>query len=302
MLSWLGFGALRATPADRERAAALGPIEELEPIESAVTFVARGAQTRGALPLSTERLDAALFSSRGRGYAPYNEDGAVLFRSSSGNLYLAVFDQAGGLGGSVRGAASGLAAARVSRCFRSLAPRQLEGSAVLAELKGALEETHLALVGRGEGEVTTGVVAVVTTGGDVLLATSGDSAALRFADDGEFREMTPVHGLEGPLGAGCLTHALGLMPEGPDVHSLRWHIGPGETLVLCSDGLLDSGVDRTEIGSLLSRATTMEDGVNELAGRVLRRMSLYRAKPDNLTMVAVRRRRSPEPRGAQAGL
>lgn len=291
MLSWLGIGSVRASAGDRARASSLEPVETLETFEDAITFVTRGNQTRGALPVATQELDAALYSSRGRGYAPYNEDGAVLFRDERGRLYLAVFDQAGGLGGKVRGAGSGIAAERLAKGFRALAGAPDSIEACRRALVGAMEDTHQVLIARGEGEVTTGVAAVVSGDGRAGLATSGDSAAIRFDAQGRFVEMTPLHEGEGPFGAGCLTHAMGLYPEGPDVRFFDWVLEEGGLLVLCTDGLLDSGLDRDEVGTLLVDAPSLEEGVNELARRILRRMSMYRAKPDNLTMVALRRKR-----------
>jgi serine/threonine protein phosphatase PrpC len=290
MLSWLGLGQVRARAAERAESEASSPVETVTDVSSVVTFVGGGAQTRGALPVTTEALEGAVYSSRGRGYAPYNEDAACLFRDHADGLLLGAFDQAGGLGGRVRGAASRLAAERAFVAFRALSGGAA-AETVERRLADALGDAHARLLERDEGEVTTAVLAALRPGGEAILATSGDSAALWFDAEGAFRAMTPLHEGAGPRGAGYLTHALGLVPEGPGVHTLMWHLEPGEVLLLCSDGLLDAGLDRGTVGAILTRASELEEGVNDLARRVLRRMGTYRAKPDNLTLVAARRRR-----------
>src|SRR5262245_60907936 len=121
MFSWLGFGALRASEPERQAALEGSRIEMLASPGTAATLVAGGRQTKGALPVRTPHFDGAIYSSRGRGYARYNEDGAELFCDERGRMYAAVFDQAGGLGGVVRGEASQLAAVRVFRAFRRIA-------------------------------------------------------------------------------------------------------------------------------------------------------------------------------------
>ena len=53
-------------------------------------------------------------------------------------------------------------------------------------------------------------------------------------------------------------------------------------------GLLDSGLTAEEVGAMLIEADSAEGAVNRLATRVLRMMTTLRAKPDNLTIVAIK--------------
>jgi serine/threonine protein phosphatase PrpC len=256
--------------------------------DKAPTMVAGGAQTSGALPVQCAHFDGAIYSSRGRGYARYNEDGAELFVDDRDHLYAAVFDQAGGLGGRIRGAASQLAARETFDAFKKIAkaPAAADPAPPMVE---AVMLAHLSLVQRAEGEVTTAVLLVARPDGCTLVS-SGDSAGLRFDREGHFIDQTMKHEAPTPYGVGALTHALGLVPEEPTPDTYRWPLGRGEWIVLCTDGLLDAGLDGNEVGAILKKANSAEDAVNTLATKVLRRMILMKAKPDNLTIVAVKGR------------
>ncbi len=299
MFSWLSIGGVKASAADRAASLALRPLEELGEAKEQVTFVAGGKQTKGALPVKTKHFDAAVYSSRGRGYAHYNEDGAELFVDKQGNIYGAVFDQAGGLGGDVRGAASELAALSIFQAFKKVAAGEYakeqwegggnaEAGGVGEGLRRAIESAHEKLVQRGEGEVTTGV-SLVTQGKYAYLVNSGDSAAIHLDAKGNLRTLTKQHEAEGPYGAGCLTHAIGLVPELTHADGYKWALNPGDWLLLCSDGLLDAGLGAEGIGTALQEAETAEEAINYLVKRVLRAMSLMKAKPDNLTILLVKK-------------
>lgn len=287
LFPFFGLGKVEASAGDRALALATPTLEHLDDPEAAVTFVAGGKQTRGALPVRTARLDGALYSSRGRGYARYNEDGAALFADEAGELYAAVFDQAGGLGGVVRGAGSGVAARHAARAFRRLATGAGTEDIPKTLVEDAIMGAHRELVGRQEGEVTTAVLAV-TRGDTVHLMNSGDSAAFHFDARGRHLGQTRQHEHPTPYGIGALTHAVGLEPEGPNAEAYAWTLSPGHWVLMASDGLLDSGLGPDEWGQTLVSAAHAEAGVNELVQRVLRRMTLMQAKPDNLTVVAFR--------------
>lgn len=287
--SWLLFGSVKASATARAEALASRTIEHMNDPNDAPTLVTGGKQTKGALPICSDLYDAAIYSSRGRGYARYNEDGAELFTDERGNMYAAVFDQAGGLGGRIRGAASDLAAKKVFTAFRKIAtaaPNSLDLSIPLID---AINDAHESLVARGEGEVTTAVT-VVAEKGRAILVNSGDSAAIQFDKNGAGKTHTDKHEVTSPMGIGCLTHAVGLVPEEPEPTAYEWPIETGDWLVLCSDGLLDAGLAVDELGGMLARAETAEAAVNEIATKVLKRMTLMQAKPDNLTIVAIRAR------------
>jgi serine/threonine protein phosphatase PrpC len=288
LASWLPFGFVRASASARRAALESLHIEELVDPDKASTLIAGGAQVGGALPVRSTAFEGAVYSSRGRGYARYNEDAGGLFADRRGAMYALVLDQAGGLGGKVRGQASQIAAHHIFDACQRVA-RSAEAptaDAVLGELAVAYDRAHRILVQRGEGEVSTAVSAVLRPG-EALLLNSGDSAALCFDARGHLKNETRPHEL-GPPNAGCLEHALGLVPEGPNAETYRWTLAPGDWVLLASDGLLDSGLSNDELGQLITGATDAEDATNRLTTTILRRMSTFRAKPDNLTLALVR--------------
>lgn len=287
VFGWLPWGSPRTTEVDRIEALQVAPIEELDTFEGVPTWVAAGAQTRGALPVVSEFYGGAVFSSRGRGYARYNEDAAVLLRDRRGWLYAAAFDQAGGLGGTVRGEASALAARAATEAFRQVAETNDPSESHIARrLEEAVWSAHHRLVERGEGEVTTAVMLVARPGQAVIL-NSGDSGALHFSK-GALVQRTRMHEASSPVAMGMLTHAVGLIPEEPGPETYIWTLEPGDWLVLGSDGLLDFGGEERELGGWLDLHPDPVNAVNEVVGRVLRRMSFMQAKPDNLTVVGLK--------------
>lgn len=284
LLSLFGLGELRAPEAERAAALEAGPIEGLTAPDGP-TWLAGGKECKGALPVKAAGLDAAIYSSRGRGYAHYNEDAAALYRDDRGHLYACVLDQAGGLGGEVRGQGSEAAARVLFSAFQGIA-REGPETDPLPALARAFQDAHQALLGRAQGEVTTAVAAVVRPGA-VYLMNSGDSAAQHFDAAGVKKQSTELHVLEGPQ-QGYLTHALGLSPEGPNPEDYVWALEPGDWLVLATDGLLDAELDAAAYARCLGPAKDAEHAVNRLASLVLRRMGTLRAKPDNLTMAVIR--------------
>jgi serine/threonine protein phosphatase PrpC len=278
---------VRASAASRAAALTASRIEEIvPPPDGAVTWLAGGKQTKGALPARSGRFDAAVYSSRGRGYARYNEDAAALFGDSAGRIYAAVLDQAGGLGGRVRGAASEMAAMRLFEAWQEIAKSKTPADETKLMIE-AMQKAHAQLVDRREGEVTT-AVALVAKENDAILVNSGDSGALHFDAKGQLKAATLMHEHDSPLAVGCLTHAIGLIPETALPDSYRWTLEKGDWILLCTDGLLDAGLSNAEIGDLLLTSSDAEMAVNKLCTRVLRMMSTLRAKPDNLSVVAVR--------------
>lgn len=288
LASWLPFGYVRASASARRAALASAHIEDIKDPDRASTLIAGGAQVSGGLPVKTSAFDGAIYSSRGRGYARYNEDAGGMFGDRRGWMYTLVLDQAGGLGGKIRGQASQIGAHHIFDAFRRVAcaERDTTVEAGLAELQIAFDRAHKILVQRGEGEVTTAVAAILRPG-EVLVLNSGDSGGMCFGADGALKNETLPHEL-GPPNAGCLEHALGLVPEGPNAAHYRWALSPGDWLIFASDGLLDSGLSAADIGQILGAASDAEDAVNRLTTVILRRMATFRAKPDNLTMAIVR--------------
>lgn len=287
LATWLPFGHVRASASARAAALASARLEALTSPEGAATLISAGKQTSGALPVKTRALEGALYSSRGRGYARYNEDAAGLFADERGKMYAFALDQAGGLGGKIRGLASAIAAAKLWQAARTIATTaDPSPSTITREILLAFESAHRTLLSRGEGEVTTAVMAVVAPD-HAMLVNSGDSGALHFSKRGEPKGATVPQEFDG-ANQGCLKHAIGLEPEGSAPETYRWTLAPGDWLVLASDGLLDAGLDDKEVGALLVESTGAEDAVNRIATTVLRRMGTFRAKPDNLTLIALR--------------
>ncbi|MFO0723727.1 MAG: SpoIIE family protein phosphatase [Myxococcota bacterium] len=295
LASWLPFGFVRASASARSAALQSGRIDALDSPEGAATFIVGGKQTDGALPVGTGKVDGAVYSSRGRGYARYNEDAAGLFADSHDNLFGFVLDQAGGLGGQVRGQGSAVAANHIfDACQRVAKNAHRSPDDLLKELELAYERAHKILVQRGEGEVTTAVSACVD-GAQLTLLNSGDSGAIHFGKDGQVKNATRPQEL-GPPNAGCLEHALGLVPEGPNPERYLWEAAPEDWLLLGSDGLFDSGLDEKELGRLLVASKSAEEATNRLCTTVLRRMGTFRGKPDNLSIVVMRVAPAPDPR------
>lgn len=296
--TWLPFGSVRAAGGDRRRALEQGPIETIDALERAATFLGHQRESEGALPVVTAQLDGAVSSCRGRGYARYDEDAAALFADARGWLHGVVLDQAGGLGGHVRGEASALGAKLVAEAQRAIARAGIDDA---DELRARLEDTyrqiHARLLARAQGEVVTCVTAIVADDRAHLVVT-GDSAAMAFDAEGRIKDHTVLQEA-GPPNAGCLAHALGLVPEGLKIDHYTWALAPGDWLVLASDGLLDAGLEHTEIGALLAEGKSAEEAANRLATTVLRRMSTFRAKPDNLTLLLVRRAGGAAPKATR---
>ena len=121
--TWLPFGFLETSASQREKALKTPCLEDIDDFSTALTCIADGRQSKSALPVESEYFQGAIYSSRGRGYARYNEDAGALFRDSQGRAYAVALDQAGGLGGRIRGRASALAADAILRGFQKLATK-----------------------------------------------------------------------------------------------------------------------------------------------------------------------------------
>lgn len=279
---------LRPGPAWLMRAAAVAaPPLEAGGARRSVTWLRGGAEYPAALPVRTGYFDGAIYSSRGQGYASYNEDAVGLFRNRCGHLFGFVLDQAGGRGGKVRGEGSAIASGSIVAAFEALAARAASDGDPLEWLSGAFDDAHHALLRRGQDEVTTAVAAVFHPTAVALLS-SGDSRALLFDAVGRVKERT-VAAVDA-ADPHRLTHALGLDPEGPGTVDYVWPLAEGDWVILATDGLFDAGLDDAVIGRYLWGANDAETAVNALARVVLRRMRDRSAKPDNLSLVVARRR------------
>ena len=285
--TWLPFGLLRTSAAERSAALESPDIEDLANFEDSIMLVADGRQTRTALPFKNQGFEGAIFSSRGRGYARYNEDGGALMGDKNNRVYAVALDQAGGLGGRIRGRASALAAKEILRACQSYATTKDEHLDPIETLLEAFLRAHRTLLERREGEVSTAVVALMEDE-TVYLVNSGDSGGVLYDRDGTIKSRTVMHEFPPPDQA-CLRHALGLEPEGCEPTPYAWQLEAGDWLLLGSDGLLDSGMVESELGEILAEMTSPEEAVNKLCTLILRKMGTLRAKPDNLTVVLLRR-------------
>ncbi len=272
----------RASSSARARALQGAQLEGFTPLKSMPTLIAGGRQTKGALPVRTGRFSGALVSSRGRGYARYNEDAAGLFSDARGDFYAAAFDQAGGLGGRVRGQASQIAAHAMTASFRNLVEEH-DTEVLSRGMQTAMRSAHTTLVERAQGEVTT-AVAAITRGRQLIVVNSGDSAALKFNKEGVYLTRTKMHEQDTIFGTPRLTHALGLGEATTD--SYLWTLEKGDWVFLGSDGFLDSGIGQDECRECIQSERSPENLVNRLSTLILQRMARATAKPDNLTLIA----------------
>jgi serine/threonine protein phosphatase PrpC len=262
-------------------------------------IIAGNRETRDTVyKLKSPILQAALHTDKGKNYSKdWNEDGALLLADARGRMYVGVFDQAGGIGKgdpTARGAASKIAAECLFEKAQVIA-RSGAGldEAAIAYLE-ALHEAHRQVLDRGFREATTFVGAMID-GNEALIVNVGDSGAMLFGAGGAHVASTVEHGM-GPFlfeGVG-LTHEDEDDPSRPPKHDLyRWRVEPGQLLVLGSDGLLDAGLTKEEIGKIVSGAGDAFEATRLLRDLVKQRMGTEAAKADNLT-IAVIQIRSPE--------
>jgi protein phosphatase len=145
---------------------------------------------------------------------------------------------------------------------------------------------------RGMG---TTLVAAVITAEDCVIVNGGDSRCYWMAE-GQLQQVTKDHSLvQEMVDAGLIdreqarthprrnviTRAVGMERRVPcDI--FRIDLRPGDTLLLCSDGLSNMVTDR-ELAGVLSHETELKD-----AGEKLLSMALERGAPDNVTVLLAR--------------
>ncbi|MBI2077263.1 MAG: protein phosphatase 2C domain-containing protein [Euryarchaeota archaeon] len=176
-----------------------------------------------------------------------------------------VFD---GLGGEPHGQEAAQAAASTLR------PALTAGTAaprLLAELNAAVGKT---------GGATTAVLALLsaeTPHRRVELFAVGDSAVYG-TSVGSWRVLLPRDGARGNVVTDYLGNA------GLRGHQASLDLGPGETLVLCTDGV-DGVVDESQLRPLVTERVA---GLDAAADQVMREV-WARGAPDNATLAVVRR-------------
>ena len=145
---------------------------------------------------------------------------------------------------------------------------------------------------RGMG---TTLVAAVITEEDCVIVNVGDSRCY-WMSEGQLQQVTKDHSLvQEMVDAGLIdreqarthprrnviTRAVGMERRVPcDI--FRIDLRPGDTLLLCSDGLSNMVTDR-ELAGVLSHETELKD-----AGEKLLSMALERGAPDNVTVLLAR--------------
>jgi serine/threonine protein phosphatase PrpC len=218
-----------------------------------------------------------------------NED-AVFAMESAG-----VFAVADGMGGHQSGS---LASRTIVENLALLAPESgLESAG--AALRAVLYEAHDRLIGLGLAKVpvsTVGatVVALATDGRGYVCYWAGDSRAYLWRS-GIIEQITRDHSLVQQMVDGgiltaaeaenhpdshIVTRALGA-PGKLELDETRGTLGPGDVLLLCSDGLTRS-VPIAEIAAALG-----EETIEHAADRLLSD-ALARGAPDNVSFVIVR--------------
>ncbi len=243
---------------------------------------------------------AAIFSVRSPTRTTPNQDAAALVPFGPRAAVLVVAD---GVGGAQSGAH---AAEIVVRAVQAgLAAALDSGRALRGALLDAVESANRAVVDLGVGAATT-LAAVALEDGRVRPYHAGDSLILLMGQRGRIKLQTVSHSPVGfAVEAGLLDEREALHHQDRHLVSnvlgsadMRLEIGSArelaerDTLLLASDGLTDN-VHLDEIVDLL-RAGPLEERVAALAAEARRRMEEPIAgepsKPDDLTLVAFRRR------------
>lgn len=246
-------------------------------------------------------LEVAACTDSGR-VRPTNEDSYHVSRERK------LFVLSDGMGGAAKGeVASAMAVEVVSACFEQDAAAMFRDSAPPAEFSGEtnrlIHAIHMANrkiheegtrdpASRGMGAT---IVAARISGSGLSLAHVGDSRAYLFRAD-TLQQLTSDHSLVAEqIRQGLLTHqqaavselqsvltrALG-MEESVEVDADEMELFPGDSLLLCSDGLTRM-VAEYEIAEILSQAPD----VRIAAERLVRRANECGGH-DNVTVVVVR--------------
>ncbi len=206
--------------------------------------------------LEAMQVRASLLTDVGR-VRPRNQDSVLACEPAdratlarSGRLYI-VADGAGGVGGPRAGVlASRFAAHKVQELYyQSQGDTGERLRAAMLAANDAIRQ-HVARPGRAKRMATT-MVAAVVRGTEFTIAHVGDSRAYLLRD-GQMRQLTEDHSLvAGLLADGAITpeeaadhpqrniilHSLGSAPHEPRVDVYTDQLQPGDTLLLCTDGL-----------------------------------------------------------------
>lgn len=228
-----------------------------------------------------------------------NQDGYAVQSDSVPWRLLVVAD---GMGGASAGeVASQIAVGEVSRVVQeqlgadSIEPTALLQDAIFSANQRIYEaaQENAAYAGMG-----TTVVAALTTGESLVFAHVGDSRGYIWKS-GVLRQVTADHSLVAELvrkgqlteeeafrhpQRNIVTRSLGTSENShPDIDALSW--GPGDAILLCSDGLSNLVTD-DELATCLEQVASAasQQEIDRLADDLLR-LALERGGPDNITLI-----------------
>ena len=238
------------------------------------------------------KIEGAGLTDRGR-VRPHNEDSVLI------DVEHGVFAVADGMGGHAAGeVASSLAVETITHML--CRPRE-EGADLPDLLRRSIEEANRRIAARGEANpecrhMGTTVVAALADGARFCIAHVGDSRAY-LVRDGELHQLTSDHSFVNELvrlgmlsreqaardpRRNVVTRALGSgTVVAPDI--LESDAAPGDTLLLCSDGL-NTMLDDERILALVEACADDVD----LAGERLVEAANAAGGEDNISVVVVR--------------
>ncbi|GAB4279875.1 MAG: protein phosphatase 2C domain-containing protein [Coriobacteriia bacterium] len=232
-----------------------------------------------------------------------------LARSHNEDAYLVeppLFAVADGLGGHMAGEVASAIAIETLR--EEVRPDSDEEDLAEAVRRANARIAEAVSEGRGRFGMGTTLTAALVRGTDILVAHVGDSRAYLLGADG-LKRVTRDHSLVGELvrkgtlteeearhhpNRSVITRALGSRPDvEPDTY--RVSAGPGDRLLLCSDGL--HGMIRdNEIEDILLRAPDAQAAVEALLSAALDAGGL-----DNVTVIVVEIGETPQDAEGRSG-
>jgi serine/threonine protein phosphatase PrpC len=267
----------------------------------------------GVMPLAR---GAAGFYSSPRPGGGSNQDAIALIPLDEARAVIVVADGMGGLP-----AGREAAALTVETLAEDLSLASPQGNNSRAQIIDAIERANERILATGLGSATTLAVAEIGAG-TVRAYHVGDSEILVFGQRGRIKLQSVPHSPVGfALHAGMLDESQAISHEDRHLVSnalgnrdMRIEVGspvplgPYDTVVVCSDGLVDN-LHFEEISRTL-RAGRLDRSLQQLVASAERRMTEPRAgepsKPDDLSVIAYRRRpgadlmkRLPTPDGGQ---
>lgn len=247
---------------------------------------------------------AAVACAVPRAGANRSQDATLVLPLGPERAVLAVADGMGGLPD------GGLAAARaVTALAETVESAEAAGQSLQGAILDGIGRANAAVLALASGAATTLAVAELC-GGTVRAYNIGDSEVMVLGQRGRLRLRTVSHSPVGfAVQAGLVDHEEALHHE--DRHLVSnflgsremrievgsaLRLGPMDTVLLCSDGLVDN-LRLSEIRAIM-RCGPLDARLRELARRAQARMedtapddgSHHPSKPDDLSLVAFRRR------------